>query len=349
MRRVLAGRAELRIFSDGSEVLEALETEPPPDALLLDWQMPGVSGPEACRYLRGRPATQHLGILLLTSNQRPEDVAAGLDAGANDYLVKPYQDVELVARVMALVRTQQLRERAERAEAAAQDRRLDFYSSATHDLRSPLQVILLKLQGLRAGRRGPLTAEQKTEIQLLEVRVTELGSMVGEFLDLATLDAGGIQVDALPVELSALVEVRVSDFAQLAEQKGIQLTMEPGDPVEIAGDPRRLAQVVTNLVSNALKFTAPGGQVRVRVRQEGAWALTEVEDTGSGISPDALPTLFDRFTRATAHRAVEGTGLGLTITREIVEAHGGTVGVRSEVGQGSTFWFRILAAATPRP
>lgn len=444
--RTLAAHGDVRTFADGSEVLEAIESDGAPDALILDWLMPGVSGLEACRFLRARPSTEHLGILLLTFHERLEDVVQGLEAGANDYVIKPFREVELVARVKALVRTQRLRERAERAEAAAQKllgelpeallvldaqhrvayanqeaegalrksaeqlvgqpvsqllpglspraltpgalgpladvaigealyapavkplalgsmvgtalslrdvtvqrraqrRRLDFYSIATHDLRSPLQAILLGLQLMRSGRRGELPPEQRTEVLRLERRVKELAAMVGNFLDLARLDASGIHVELGTVDLRTFVEDRTRDFEQLAEEKGLTLQVECGEgPLEVPGDAPRLGQVLTNLVSNSVKFTKPGGQVHLRVMREAPWVRVEVEDTGSGIPAESLPTLFDPYARAASHQGVEGTGLGLTIVREIVEAHGGSVGVQSTPGQGSTFWIRLPQA-----
>jgi signal transduction histidine kinase len=112
--------------------------------------------------------------------------------------------------------------------------------------------------------------------------------------------------------------------------------------VTVVGDRRRLGQVVNNLVSNAIKFTPRGGRVEAQVQlTDGGWVETRIRDTGLGISADALPSLFDRYTRAPEAHATPGTGLGLMIVREIVEAHGGSVGVHSEAGAGSTFWFRL--------
>jgi two-component system OmpR family sensor kinase/two-component system sensor histidine kinase BaeS len=133
-------------------------------------------------------------------------------------------------------------------------------------------------------------------------------------------------------------------LASLASQKQLALSLDvaPDLPPMVA-DPQRLGQVLTNLISNAIKFTPPGGQIQVAARQERDHVLCEVVDTGDGIRPDDLPRLFQRFTQLdmSTTRQKGGTGLGLSICKAIVEAHGGHIGVRSELGKGSSFWFTL--------
>lgn len=445
-RRALAVRYHVEVFRDGSEVLEQLATRgPPPDVLVLDWVMPGITGVDVCRYLRS-PEGNHpeLPVILLTVRRDTAGVVEGLAAGADDFVAKPAAPEELLARVDALVRAVELRERAERAEAdlsrllaeapdallaadgegrvvyanrqaeqalglpsseilgrlavdlvpdlnvanvsvgdgesllplpdvrvgnrlfaptvrylpsdhparttialrdvtarrAADARRLDFYSMIAHDLRTPLSSVLLRVEHILGGGRGLLSAELRGDLHKIESALRSMVEMISEFLELARLEGIGRRLSFEPCDLTALTRDVFEELRPLAEASRLRLSVDADDPVEVRGDRRRLVQVVTNLLSNAIKYTGPGGRITGRVRVTDAFAEVDVADTGEGIDPALLPAIFDRYTRATDQQK-PGSGLGLMIVREIVEAHGGTVGATSRPGAGSTFWFRL--------
>ena len=452
-RRALAGTYDVELFNDGSVALEQLTTRDLPDVLVVDWVMPGVSGIDICQFVRARPETAALGVLLLTTNQQVEQVVEGLNAGANDYLAKPYAAPELRARVDALVRARSMQERAEHAElllrrvlsqlpdavvtfdrmgrvvfvngvtekvfgrtassmlgldiaeldpglagllpSAGSDaarprdveiggrtfaphvsippnddlgnttvtlrdvtvirqrekRQVDFYSMVAHDLRSPLTALQMRAQMLLQGLRGPLTSEVKHELEKMAVRVRELVHMVSDFLDIAQMESAHFKIEHTEVDLVDVCASVYDEYLPLASARGLALSLETARPAAVLGDGRRLTQVAGNLVSNALKFTPGGGRVVLRlVRREDAIIELAVEDTGSGIPLEAQTRLFTKYERVggSAAAKVEGTGLGLVIVKEIVEAHGGTVGVRSAPGRGSTFWLRLPEAAARR-
>lgn len=445
-RLVLAAEYDVQVFGDGSAVLEQLANQPPPDVLVLDWVMPGVSGIEVCRFLRSvhRPQRQ-LAILLLTTQTQTQQIVEGLEAGANDYLVKPYADPELRARVDALVRSNALLERALKAEARVLDllehspdplisvgpnnritfvnaeaqrmlgqsaevltsktlsevlptmplddvlpaarptrplpdieiggevfspsirtlpseaddeltialrnvtarrkkeeRRLDFYSMIAHDLRSPLSALLMRTDLLLRGRRGVLSAEMIVDLRKMETNMRSLVALINDFLDFARMEEGAHKMERTFFNVDALIAEIVDDFRPLVESTRQEIRIETAAAVLVQGDRRRLQQVLTNLIANGIKFTPAGGTIVVRSVLVGPWCEVQIEDDGPGIEPEVLPMLFQRYTRA-PNRAknAEGTGLGLLIVREIVEAHGGTVGVESTVGKGSRFWFRV--------
>ncbi len=144
------------------------------------------------------------------------------------------------------------------------------------------------------------------------------------------------------VDLGALVRAHLADFQELARATEVEVTLEePSAPVEALGDPARLRQVITNLISNAVKFSPKGGQVRVQVAQRPLEVEFAVSDAGRGIAEDKISALFQRYSRPATEAAMPGTGLGLMIVREIVAAHSGTCGVESTLGKGSRFWFRL--------
>lgn len=456
-----AGRAQralaktfhtVEVFRDGATVLEALTSRPPPDVIVLDWIMPGISGLEVCEFLRASRGQGHGGlsgiaILLLTAHQHPDQVVRGLKAGANDYLSKPYADEELQARVHTLLRSKELLDRVARAEdnvrrllanapdaliavdaqgrlsyanaeaerifggpadalvgrpvtqllpdlplfnvhlragesflplpdialgqriysptvrllpadfAAsttvalrdvteqrhAEARRLDFYSIIAHDLRSPLSAIQLRTDLILRGRRGILSAELINDIRKIDSNVRSLVELINDFLDLARLEGIGYAIEREPVDLPALLHETLADIQPLIDESRLTVhTLGLEEVITVMGDRRRLVQVLTNLLSNAVKFTPPEGVITVAMSVSPEAVEVQVNDTGRGIPADVLPNLFQRYMRANERgHKVAGTGLGLMIVREIVEAHGGTVGVTSEPGRGSTFWFRL--------
>ena len=229
-------------------------------------------------------------------------------------------------------------------------RRLDFYSIVAHDLRSPLTSILMRTELMLAGKRGPLPEEGAGDLRKIESNVRSLVSLINDFLDIARFEGTGFKLERNEVDLVELVEEAIEQYRPLADSRrvGLQL-VRPAQPMVTSGDRQRLMQVISNLLANAVKFTPQDGSVVARIALSGNMITVGVEDTGPGIPPEAISALFQRYVRVDrAVRKVEGTGLGLMIVREIVEAHGGTVGVDSEEGKGSRFWFRLPARTTGR-
>ncbi|HLL55208.1 MAG TPA: ATP-binding protein [Myxococcaceae bacterium] len=224
----------------------------------------------------------------------------------------------------------------------AEARRLDFYSIIAHDLRSPLSAMMIRTETIIRGRRGSLSAELLSELMRFQGSMRAMVAMINDFLDLARLEGAGQKITQEEVDLGALAQHTMDELRPLAEAKQLTLRWVPSPrPLSVLGDGKRLAQVVSNLIGNAVKFTPPDGTVVVGVTEAGSMVETFVTDSGPGIPQQEVATLFDRFTRASSSSGVQGTGLGLMIVREIVEAHGGRVGVNTEQGKGSTFWFRV--------
>jgi two-component system phosphate regulon sensor histidine kinase PhoR len=230
------------------------------------------------------------------------------------------------------------------------ERRLDFYSIIAHDLRAPLNTLTLRTQLLLEGGRGELAPAVQRDLRKFDDNLKALVEMINDFLDLARLDNAMYEVKSDELDLAHLLEETVENLRPQLEARKLNWVNEGAGQALIEGDARRLQQVLGNLVSNAIKFTDEGGSIRTRIEQHGTEIEVSVADSGRGIPADRLKTLFDRYTRATdAHDKTPGTGLGLMIVREIVEAHGGKVGVESQLGVGSRFWFRIPSARVSAP
>jgi histidine kinase len=222
-----------------------------------------------------------------------------------------------------------------------------FVNAISHDLRIPLTGITGYAEFLEDEIGGPLTEQQQVfarEIQLAAARMTRL---LNDLLDYARIEAGKITVEPRTIELAELVRGAVAAFRPAAEKKGLRLVLDlqPAIP-PVWADPDRVLQILSNLLSNSIKFTPEGGEVRVRVYPEDAMVATEVSDTGPGVPPEVLPHLFEQFFQTEAGIKAGGAGLGLSISKSLVEAQGGTMSVESKPREKTTFRFTLPKAVS---
>jgi signal transduction histidine kinase/HAMP domain-containing protein len=215
----------------------------------------------------------------------------------------------------------------------------EFLAGVSHELRTPLTSICGYLELVLEEESGTLTDEQRHFLSVVERSTQRLLRLVGDLLFVAQADAGALTLERTDVDLTQLVRQCVEAAGPQASAKNIGLSLETRPIPVTNADPARLAQLLDNLVSNALKFTPAGGQVLVRAFRENGRAVLEVEDSGLGIAAEEQERLFERFfrTRAASEAAIQGTGLGLSIAQAIAEGHGGEIGVTSAEGVGTTF------------
>ncbi len=219
----------------------------------------------------------------------------------------------------------------------------DFYSMIAHDLRSPLSVIRGYVTLLVGGRAGPLNEVQSEFLSGVETKIMEISSLLNDFLDINKIDAGFVNLNREAMPLETVVEDALRDLALFAGSRGISVSTDYSEgPLTVDGDPLRVKQILLNLLSNAIKYNSDNGWVRVTSRREGTLAVVEVSDGGVGISAEDLAELFKPYRRAgSAQRQIKGVGLGLVIVKKLVEAHGGSMRVVSQPGEGSTFSFTL--------
>ena len=237
-------------------------------------------------------------------------------------------------------------EQAAEAERALEETRRNLVAWASHDLRTPLTSLRAMIDALTDG----VVDDPETVARYLsqsQNEIVRMSTLIDDLFELAQLDSGHLKLDFAWMNLSDLVSDTLEGFAARAERRHVALegSVSPDvDPVWAAPD--KLSRILENLLGNALRYSPEGGKIHLRTIARGDHVLVQVEDAGSGIAPDDLPHIFDRFYRGEQRRSQQhdpqgGSGLGLAIVKGLVEAHGGSIGVESDLGMGSTFWFTI--------
>ena len=320
------------------------------DLVLANAQMPGLSGIELAKRLRADRVTQDMSVILMSHTTGHHETLAGLEAGADDFLVKPFSGRELLVRVQTRLELTAMRRRnAQQEEALASLQRTlkardEFLSAASHELRTPITTLSLQTDGLLslpgAGTNGDrrVVTDERMLRRLTAIRrqVIRLNQLVDQLLDVSRLIEGRLELRPEPVDLQALVIEAIDLMRDSATQAGspVLLRLRP----EVVGhwDRVRIGQVITNLLSNAIKFGC-GRPIEVELDADENCARVQVRDAGEGILPQEQERIFQRFERATSVQRHPGLGLGLWICKQIVDASHGTISVQSQPGQGSTF------------
>ncbi len=331
---------EIWLANNGVSALERV-FKTPPDLILLDVMMPEMDGYEVTRRIRNSDLP-YIPILLITAYSGPS-VVKGLDLGADDFIRKPVDPDEIIARVDCLLRLKHLMDEQNRLA----HQREDFVSRLTHDLRTPLVAADRMLTLIGQGALGELSEPMQEALSTMGRSNQNLLSMVNKLLEVYRYEAGRKALNFREVDLDSLAQEVVQELQPLADAKDLQLTLNTADDLPpVLGDKLELRRVLTNLIGNALKFTDQGRvQVSLQTRGEGALEL-QIQDTGPGIPAEEQAHLFERFYQGRHQK--QGSGLGLDLCRHIVSAHQGQIGVHSRSGEGATFTVSLPQAAQQR-
>ncbi len=342
--RLLEGRYTVEAVENGLLALEAAHARPP-DLVLSDVMMPGLDGFGLLRELKADARTAHVPVILLSARAGEEVTVEGLQAGADDYLVKPFPARELVARVDGTVRL--ARERAERARLLQE--RIDFEQQligiVSHDLRNPLAAITMSAASLL--RRPDLEERQRRPLGRIFASAERAIRLIRDLLDFTQARlGGGLPVKRQPFDLHVLAQQVVEELQASHPERTLQVEAQGDGQGEWDSD--RLAQVLGNVLSNALHYSPPGTPVRVRTRGQADDVTIEVHNVGDPIPAHALPRLFQPMQRGegTANGANRSLGLGLYIVKHLVDAHGGTLQVTSTAEGGTTFTMTLPRGAS---
>jgi len=346
-----------------------------PDLIIMDIMMPGMNGVETCKLIKAKPEYADIPVIFLTALHNTKDKLRGFEAGGVDYITKPLHNQEVMARIKthltlryqqeslelkareiekAKLKTDAINEQLEEAiqeantwaiEALnANDTKSQFLANMSHEIRTPMNGIIGMTHLLLSS---DLSEDQRSHVITIRNSGESLLHIINDILDLSKIEAGKLQLENISFDLRSAVGDVMKVLAYIALEKQLELNgiVHHDVPVVINGDPVRLRQIMMNLLGNAIKFTQKGEvclDARVhQVSNDNILLIFKVSDTGIGIPENKIDELFQNFSQvdASVTRKFGGTGLGLAISKQLSEMMDGEIGVNSEFGKGSTFWF----------
>lgn len=359
LKQLLSQRYQVQTVPDGLAALQATQQRLP-DLILSDVMMPNLDGFGLLHELRANPQTERVPIILLSARAGEEAAIEGLDAGADDYLVKPFSARELLARVRSNLITTQLREKSLEAQKELNNLKDLFVSIASHELRTPLASVKGFIQVAERSLQKQLAENNNNHKEILELNLrylsnalhqaNRLNQLIGQLLDFSRLQTQQLELNTVSgLDLVSLARRTVEQQSLNITNHKLQVEASVAK-LPLKADEVRLEQVLNNLISNAVKYSPPNTPVTIGVEQQDDEAILWVRDEGYGISPEQQASLFDRFYRVRnkQNSRVEGLGLGLYISHEIVKKHGGKIWVDSVPGKGSTFYVSLPLETTAK-
>jgi signal transduction histidine kinase len=358
---------QVALVKNGREALEAIAAGPLPDLVLTDVMMPDTDGFTLLKTLRASEATRDLVVILLSARAGPEARVEGLAAGADDYMVKPFDARELVARIDGAInlshqrRASAAREAALQAEMMAEERvreleitahkqaeeelreasrrKDEFLAMLAHELRNPLAPISAAAQLIGMARLSEERLRHTSGV--IARQVSHMTALIDDLLDVSRVTRGLVDIERTPQDVRNVVFHAIEQVRPLIESKRHRLITDLAPDVgSVMGDQKRLVQIISNLLNNSAKYTPDGGRITVRTELRGDDVELVVEDNGAGIAPGLQSAVFELFSQAerTPDRTQGGLGLGLALVKNLVELHGGTVCCHSDgIGMGSRF------------
>ena len=340
---ILSPEYRTKVALTGEKAVGLCAGDGPPDLILLDVMMPGMDGYEVCRRLKVAEPTRDIPVIFVTSKTEEQDETKGLELGAVDYITKPISPAIVKARVRThlalLTQRQQIEESYVRLQEL-ESLRDNLTGMIVHDMRSPLMAIMGGVQLL--SEKLDEADEDFQFATMASAAASELNEMVTSLLDISRMESGHMPLERSECNMKAIAASAVTSMTAIAEFEEIRLAVT-GESTPAAVDEKLLHRVFQNLLNNAIKFSPGGSTVLVTVARDGECVRVAVADSGPGISEEYREKIFEKFGQVEARKKSQKhfAGLGLTFCKLAVEAHGGQIGVDSEVGRGSTFWFTL--------
>jgi len=312
--------------------------ELPPDLVLIDLKMPGISGMEVLEKIRKIDST--IISIVITGYATIESAVEAMKRGAYDFLPKPFTPDELRIIVKRGLEKRKLALEYLSLRREKEKIEKNFISMVSHEMRRPLIDVQEYLEVVVGGITGELTPQQKEMLEKAGGQINILLVLIKDWLDMSRIEAGRMLENLESLDLSQILHKTVDLLREKIKNKKITLEVSISFHLPlIKGEKLSIERVFTNLICNAIDYNREEGKISVKAKEEEEYVVIEVSDTGIGISQKDIPFIFDEFFRVKNRKTqhITGSGLGLSIVKKIVEAHGGSIEVRSEEGKGSTF------------
>ena len=345
--QILAGdNLQIVTASNGTLGLQLVK-ELMPDLVFVDLKMPGISGLEALEGIHDFDPT--MVAVVITGYATVSSAVEAMKKGAYDFLPKPFTPDELRLIARRGLEKRRLILEAITLRKEKEMLREQFAAIVSHELKAPLGALQQNLYVLVDELSDQLTEEQKSRFERMKTGVDDLIKLILTWLRVLSVDVGKIQETFRPTPITSVISKAVETVQLHATRKEIEIVLSiEGPPKFVNGDEGTLVETLVNLLINAVKFSRNGSQIHLKAQEDEADILISVTDSGIGISKEDLPYIFNDFYSGKSGQAVEtGSGIGLAITRRIVEAHYGAVSGESEPGKGSTFTIRLPALKMP--
>ncbi|MBN1313224.1 MAG: hybrid sensor histidine kinase/response regulator [Anaerolineae bacterium] len=352
---------KVRVATNGQQAIELVYNEPP-DLILLDILMPGITGYDVCRQLKADPAVASIPVVFVSALDETFDKVQAFEVGGVDYITKPFQAEEVIARAEIQLEVGQLQKKLieqikteeninrQLSEANARLKNLlkdreEIFSIMAHDLGNILAVMALKLDLLKEHYDSLTVEKVFRNLDALKDAKDQMVLVITRLLDVAQIDDKPINVKLQTVSPGEIISQVLDQYKGLASEKHIALQYEaPKETYQLQTDPTLLGEVLSNLVSNALKYSPPDTTVVIRLSKDSQYMTIAVEDEGLGLSKEDHAKLFTKFARLSARPTggEKSLGLGLYIVKKLIAAMGGTITASSlGIKQGSTFTVRL--------
>lgn len=324
----------------GELALELIKSENP-DVILLDNKLPGIQGIEVLEQINKQKLDA--AVMMITSYASLDIAVKATNFGAYNFVPKPFTPQELKSSIDNIAKHLFLKRMTKKMKQEGKQIRFQFLSVLSHELKSPLNAVEGYLRIMEEQQVGTNIEDYQTMIERSLIRIKGMRNLIVDLLDLTKLESGKKNRELKQVDVNELARLAMHTVEPMAIQRNVKVHFDVDGSPKITADPDEIEIILNNLLSNAVKYNKEGGEVNMTIKNGGPMMMIKVEDTGIGISEENIDKLFKEFTRIkTAEtRDITGSGLGLSITKGMVEQYGGEIDVKSKPGEGSTFTVKM--------
>ena len=326
MTEILDGEYDLITARSGEEALE-VASRLQPDLILLDIMMPGIDGYEVCRRIRANPELRHVKIILLSAKALTKERLEGYEVGTDDYVTKPFNEDELLAKVRVFLRLKSVEE---------MDRmKSQLLSLVAHEIRTPLTGIIPAAEMLLA-EEDMKEAERRMWGEMVLQNSHRLLALAEKGMLLCQFSAGAVRLNLEPLDLADLAKTVVQEMDAAARERRITVNVGAPAAVMVNGEREYLKMVLESVLDNAIKFSPEQSEVRIDVRERESGAIFSITNSGPGIEPEETDEVFDAFSARRVDQQIVGSDMSMALARAIMRAHGGDLGIESAPGKETT-------------